>query len=292
MLVQMSREMLLADPAVQSNPRLASDLGDIHVESLATSLARYDYRVPRHSHADIFQFFIIESGRVDCHLANQFVTVNGPGVLVVPTNTTHQMSFSDETIGYLISISHGLLSAFECISGSGDWLTVLNQPSWNTLDAQHEAVVGGKTLWALYIDAIDHRLQLTANTLSFVSSIVTVCADSSAKPKLVVSQAQQRLVDAFLDDIENNYASSDTVANYCDRMNVTERTLRRATTACLNLSPIALIHKRKCLEAQRLLRFTPLSIAAIAHTLGFSDPSYFSRRFKQLTGKVPREIRP
>ena len=95
-----------------------------------------------------------------------------------------------------------------------------------------------------------------------------------------------------MEDIEENYASRDTVADYCERLGVTERTLRRATTACLQLSPIAMVHKRKCLEAQRLLRFTPLSISAIAHTLGFTDPSYFSRRFKQLTGKVPRDIRP
>ncbi|MEM6985454.1 MAG: AraC family transcriptional regulator, partial [Pseudomonadota bacterium] len=63
------------------------------------------------------------------------------------------------------------------------------------------------------------------------------------------------------------------------------------TTACMKLSPIVLVHQRKCLEAQRLLRFTGLSIAEVSYALGFTDPSYFSRMFKRMTGVTPRNMR-
>ena len=44
-------------------------------------------------------------------------------------------------------------------------------------------------------------------------------------------------------------------------------------------------------EAQRLLDQTYESVAGISQILGFSDPYYFSRRFKQLCGITPLRYR-
>jgi transcriptional regulator GlxA family with amidase domain len=41
-------------------------------------------------------------------------------------------------------------------------------------------------------------------------------------------------------------------------------------------------------EAQRLLRETDLPVATISTMVGFDDPLYFSRRFRQLVGDAPR----
>jgi AraC-like DNA-binding protein len=43
--------------------------------------------------------------------------------------------------------------------------------------------------------------------------------------------------------------------------------------------------------ATRLLRDTPLDIAEVSRKVGFSDPAYFSRRFKQSTGLSPTQWR-
>ena len=47
-------------------------------------------------------------------------------------------------------------------------------------------------------------------------------------------------------------------------------------------------------EAQRLLTdpaWRSASIATIAYRLGFSDPAYFSRVFRDTTGRSPRQFR-
>ena len=44
-------------------------------------------------------------------------------------------------------------------------------------------------------------------------------------------------------------------------------------------------------NALQLLRETDLTIAEIAAKTGFSDQSYFDRRFRQAFGKSPREWR-
>ena len=44
-------------------------------------------------------------------------------------------------------------------------------------------------------------------------------------------------------------------------------------------------------KALELLRSTDLQISEIAYDVGFSDPSYFTRMFRQELGKAPGEVR-
>ena len=291
MLVQMSKEALIPSPAVYGSSRLTADLDDIHVESLATSIARHEHHIRRHRHVDLFQFFVIQSGHADCQMDAQRLALDGPGLLVVPALAVHQFVFTPGTSGQVVSISHALLREFERVTGGQDWLGGLGTARWIPLDRSHAVFSSGDALWHRFNEPTQRRLHLTACAMTLVSSIVSAC-DQHREARAVVPGGQQQLVDAFIQDIEEHYASNDTIPDYCRRLKVTERTLRRATTARLQLSPIALVHQRKCLEAQRLLRFTALSISEVAYALGFSDPSYFSRRFKQLTGVVPRGLRP
>ena len=54
---------------------------------------------------------------------------------------------------------------------------------------------------------------------------------------------------------------------------------------------IAHVTRVRITQALRLLRETDLTIAEIAARTGFSDQSYFDRRFRQTFGKSPREWR-
>ena len=56
-------------------------------------------------------------------------------------------------------------------------------------------------------------------------------------------------------------------------------------------SPLGLIHARLFTDARQMLETSGLQIAEISVHLGFDDPAYFSRFFKRLTGKSPRQYR-
>ncbi len=51
------------------------------------------------------------------------------------------------------------------------------------------------------------------------------------------------------------------------------------------------VHEMRIREAQRLLEESRLSCAEIAYEVGFTDQSYFNRRFRALTGITPRQHR-
>jgi AraC family transcriptional regulator, transcriptional activator of pobA len=53
-----------------------------------------------------------------------------------------------------------------------------------------------------------------------------------------------------------------------------------------------LIARRLLEAAQRDLVFTPSPVQKVAYSLGFSDPAYFNRFFRRMTGTTPGAFRP
>jgi AraC family transcriptional activator of pobA len=64
-----------------------------------------------------------------------------------------------------------------------------------------------------------------------------------------------------------------------------------AVRGVLNCSVKQAILERRLLEAKRLLRFTIRSVEDVGYSLGFDDPSYFSRLFRRMSGKSPSDWR-
>jgi AraC-like DNA-binding protein len=54
---------------------------------------------------------------------------------------------------------------------------------------------------------------------------------------------------------------------------------------------VAYLNHARLANGSRLLRETDLTIAEIASDVGFSDQSYFDKRFKRAFGMTPKEFR-
>jgi AraC-like DNA-binding protein len=81
-----------------------------------------------------------------------------------------------------------------------------------------------------------------------------------------------------------------TVRDYADFLCVTPNHLNKCVRNTLNKTAQDLLKDMQILEARRLLRYSPLSIAAIADTLCDQTPSNFARFFKARTGQTPRDF--
>lgn len=73
--------------------------------------------------------------------------------------------------------------------------------------------------------------------------------------------------------------------------NIDRSTLFRLFKKNLNQSPEKYITDLRISSAITLLTTTDLPVNAVAVSVGFKDPLYFSRFFKQQTGYSPREYR-
>ena len=69
---------------------------------------------------------------------------------------------------------------------------------------------------------------------------------------------------------------------------VSARTLTRRFKSATGVSISEYLQRRRLDEAQALLRRTNLSVTEVASSVGLSDPSHFTRTFRQHTGLTHR----
>jgi AraC family transcriptional regulator, transcriptional activator of pobA len=92
-------------------------------------------------------------------------------------------------------------------------------------------------------------------------------------------------------EIEANFKSIKSPSEYADRLNVSSKNLAKTVKQVYGKTITDLIQERVIFEAKSLLFKTDKSIKEIAVELGFEDPSYFSRLFKNVTTVSPEKYR-
>ncbi len=95
----------------------------------------------------------------------------------------------------------------------------------------------------------------------------------------------------FIGLLERDFARHGDAAHYAEALRVPQSALARALTAATGHGTKELVTERRMLEAERLLRFSDLTVGELAFRAGFSDPLYFSRAFKRRHGESPSEYR-
>ncbi len=91
--------------------------------------------------------------------------------------------------------------------------------------------------------------------------------------------------------IENSPYSRITNKNLIAISGCSESTLLRLFKKYLGMTPLTWILMQKIQVAMKLLQFTNLRIKEISNKVGFTNPNYFAKVFKQFNKISPREYR-
>ncbi len=92
--------------------------------------------------------------------------------------------------------------------------------------------------------------------------------------------------------IEENIGNSDVgVGDMAEAAATSRSGLQRKLKQTMGVTPQELLSEARIKRACQLLRQTDRNISEVAYACGFNDPKYFSRCFKQSTGKSPTEYR-
>jgi len=102
----------------------------------------------------------------------------------------------------------------------------------------------------------------------------------------------EELIESIVDYIKDNYLSDITLDDISHKFNFSPTYLIKIFKKHSGETPVKFIIKLKISEAQRLMCNNPeLDIRHIGEMVGYSDQHYFSRTFKNITGKSPSEYR-
>ena len=91
--------------------------------------------------------------------------------------------------------------------------------------------------------------------------------------------------------IQQNYSRAISVEDAARQAGVSRSYLYRAFQAEFGCSPSAYLTRYRIQRACQLLRHSQLPVGAVAVSVGFEDPFYFSRTFRRETGVSPTEYR-
>ena len=123
--------------------------------------------------------------------------------------------------------------------------------------------------------------------------------DDAAKKKMqpqiqeleIVSLDEQLVKDATCyveDNLDNADISVETMA---EALAMSRVHLYKKLTSLTDLTPSEFIRQIRLQHAEQLLRKSQLTVAEVAYRVGFNNPRYFSKYFKEMYGMMPSEYK-
>lgn len=90
--------------------------------------------------------------------------------------------------------------------------------------------------------------------------------------------------------VEEHYSDSDfSIEVLASESAVSQSTLTRKVKVLTGKTPLEIITDYRLNMAHSLLTTERISVADVAYRVGFSDPAYFTRKYKQFFGRVPSQ---
>ncbi|WP_411346993.1 AraC family transcriptional regulator [Paenibacillus sp. WLX2291] len=246
-----------------------------------------------HRH-DFYEIFWLVKGSGTVTIDFKTYALNENVICFISPGQVHGWSFEDTDQllqGYLIKFHKDIVCKQESDSfsfinnyiGNIDAVCYINQEQTVAFDRIFELLHRESEMTMLYSDeAIRFYLQLI---------LIEIQRNQMAN---TIQQTEDRaylLTKSFLKLVEEHFKSHTSVDNYARMLFVTPNHLIQTTKRTLGKTAGELIRDRQMLEAKRLLQFSRLSIEHTAQHIGFTDPSYFGRVFKQYTGYSPSKFR-
>ncbi|MFT6556549.1 helix-turn-helix domain-containing protein [Sneathiella sp.] len=259
----------------------------LHCESIAARSGRHNWKIAPHRHHILHQFFYISKGGGTFLIDGKRRKIDSDSFLSVPPFSVHGFEFIKHTEGYVVTVPSVVLA--EVLRRSPDIQAGLSEalslPETKRLKVYFEHISDE------HGDTLLGRSQRLANLVGLLC-IETGRLQASlqiSSPQKVTKQ--QKIVQSFLRQLEQNFRTIHSVATYADLLFLTTQHLTRSCKSITGKTASALITDRLMLEAKRSLVYTKLPVSELAYTLGFEDPGHFTKFFQRHTGLSPSKFR-
>lgn len=173
------------------------------------------------------------------------------------------------------------LSVFKFFSREGDFSTI-------HIDEQT-----GKSLTAISNIITEEYLLNTDNILllrTLIKAFLLKLMDNSSQ-QLVSPGINEKRIYRFLMLLENHYITEKSVGFYAGKLNLSTKRLNQILKQKIDKTIHQMLQERLLAEAKHLLFVGKMNIKEISFSLGFEDPSYFSRFFRKMTKSSPEEFK-
>jgi AraC family transcriptional activator of pobA len=263
----------------------------VHCETIAERSVLHNWQIRPHQHHGLFQILYLKAGKARMRIDDDEFDMRAGHVALVPQMCIHGFQFAPNAQGHVLTLAYPLVERRGGEAGAA--LLALRKPHLHSLPAGED----GASLHA-HFSTIDREYRSVAAHRELVleallAVLLAWLARQIAPAALQASQAGRgtRHFAGFCKLIETGYALQHPVAWYAAQLGITAAHLNALCRKTAGQSALALVHERLVLEARRNLVYTSMSVSQVSYALGFADPAYFTRFFKQRTGLSPKVFR-
>ena len=262
----------------------------IFLELIATRSKDFDWNIAPHLHTHLFQFFIIEKGKVCFQSATASLDLNAPCILLFPPTVLHGLVYSPDVHGHILTLSESIVEA----------IFPTSSPLWQTFQ-QAQILQDFELDFAFpafiqLIQSIEQELfsekpareqLLHAHFATFFIQFYRQIVDHAAHEK-------DNLMMSYFRKFQKNIKSASfpkSIPQFAAELAITTVHLNRICRAVAGKPAIQLVQEHLVGEGKKYLTHTSYSVSEIAYQLNFEYPNYFARLFKKYTGYSPMEYR-
>lgn len=252
----------------------------VFVGSLAGTLRSTHPELRLDSCNGLDKFFWVSKGNGRC-MINGVTRGFGPNtVIFIPDDVPHQLELSSNVFGMAVSVDP---SVNVSLPNQTVFLPILN-----FLDQKQIANRFDRIFAEFNTSGIGRNL-----AVEYLVGLLAVHVARMVQKHMKTSKtsASQRLMEGFVNQLEKDFRSARTLAEYARDLGVTPTHLTRVCQQVNGKSASRLIQERVLSEARMMLINTDHKILEISNHLGFSSPAYFTRLFSLKLGQTPKKFR-
>lgn len=265
----------------------------IHIAPVITILEKNNYVVKPHTHKHLFQIFLIEDSYAELFCFNQTIKINSKTFFTIPNNVSHGISSLSDTKGWVVSIStFGLEKILKLDADIFTNIEKVNIVKLNMDDDLHRNFY--HTLYKCINEFFDKQ-PAREIALEYLTGMLLIrlfrILNNSESCIIEELNSYKIQLKRFKELIRFHYNFKYSVDFYAEELNISTGHLNRICKKITNQTPKKIISDYFISEAKILLTKIDYSVSDVAFKLGFDDPSYFTRLFKQIAKESPRQFR-
>lgn len=265
----------------------------IHVTRFELVAENYQGNIKPHIHNNLHQIFIVEEGTLVLLFNDDRHHVPSKSYLSIPKNVLHGFYIDSTTKGWLVTLSDWAFNhTFPPLNAS---LHAADEIQAAEFDLEDRAFSDLYNTIHQCVYEFNHNFPYKGRALELLVGLLLVAFSRIPHDRKLVFKASDTgykvYYRRFMQLVREKYAFNTPMDFYATNLSITTGHLNRICKSISGLSPKVLIIDFFISEAKHILQQRNLSIAEVAYNLGFDDPGYFTRLFRQKTGKTPKEYR-
>lgn len=241
----------------------------------------------------IFLYCVEGSMQININLQEYYVE-KGQILVLFPNSVVQVIGISDDVRAKIICVSSSFVensNLLRSLSAVAD--VIMRNPiaSLSSDQAEVFACAVGMVRQSTRVKPEEIRNQLVYNTIQSISAMLLTRYSEENSLFCKGASRSDEILKQFYALVLKHYTSEHKVNFYANELNISSSYLCALVSRKSGTTAMQIINRSIITDAKAQLKNGTLPIKAIALSLGFDNPAFFSKFFRSQTGKTPVEYR-